>query len=61
MLTTPGHDLLPRIMDGDRMAATMTNAITIVGGLNLVPPMLMWQRRLRHWMLDLWVMTMPVA
>jgi hypothetical protein len=48
LLATVGHDLLPRIMNGNRMAATMTNAITIVWGLNLVALMLMWQRRRRH-------------
>ena len=32
LLATAGHDLLPRIMNGNRMAATMTNAITIVWG-----------------------------
>ncbi|VWD51313.1 histidine kinase [Burkholderia lata] len=61
LLATAGHDLLPRIMNGNRMAATMTNAITIVWGLNLVALMLMWQRRRRHSVLDLWVMTVLVA
>ncbi|MCA7996869.1 sensor histidine kinase [Burkholderia metallica] len=61
LLATAGHDLLPRIMDGNRMAATMTNAITIVWGLNLVALMLMWQRRRRQSVLDLWVMTVLVA
>lgn len=61
LLATAGHDLLPRIMNGNRMAATMTNAITVVWGLNLIALMLMWQRRRRHSVLDLWVMTVLVA
>ncbi|QTO22013.1 sensor histidine kinase [Burkholderia seminalis] len=61
LLATAGHDLLPRIMNGNRMAATMTNAITIVWGLNLVALMLMWRQRRRHSVLDLWVMTVLVA
>ncbi|RQV87196.1 sensor histidine kinase [Burkholderia anthina] len=61
LLATAGHDLLPRIMSGNRMTATMTNAITVVWGLNLVALMLMWRQRRRHSVLDLWVMTVLVA
>ncbi|WP_446900772.1 MASE4 domain-containing protein [Burkholderia sp. YIM B11467] len=61
LLATAGHDLLPRIMNGNRMAATMTNAITVVWGLNLVALMLMWRQRRHHSVLDLWVMTVLVA
>ncbi|AWV03255.1 sensor histidine kinase [Burkholderia sp. JP2-270] len=61
VLATAGHDLLPRIMHGNRMAATMKNAITVVWGLNLVALMLMWRQRRRHSVLDLWVMTVLVA
>ncbi|WP_321947839.1 sensor histidine kinase [Burkholderia cenocepacia] len=61
LLATAGHDLLPRIMSGNRMTATMTNAITVVWGLNLVALMLMWRQRRRHSALDLWVMTVLVA
>ncbi|MGC3023793.1 MASE4 domain-containing protein [Burkholderia sp. DN3021] len=61
VLATAGHDLLPRIMHGNRMAATMTNAITVVWGLNLVALMLMWRQRRHHSVLDLWVMTVLVA
>ncbi|AIO44729.1 MASE4 domain-containing protein [Burkholderia cenocepacia] len=61
LLATTGHDLLPRIMSGNRMTATMTNAITVVWGLNLVALMLMWRQRRRHSVLDLWVMTVLVA
>ncbi|NTX31321.1 sensor histidine kinase [Burkholderia pyrrocinia] len=61
VLATAGHDLLPRIMHGNRMAATMTNAITVVWGLNLIALMLMWRKRRRHSVLDLWVMTVLVA
>ncbi|MBJ9895668.1 sensor histidine kinase [Burkholderia cenocepacia] len=61
LLATAGHDLLPRIMSGNRMTATMTNAITVVWGLNLVALVLMWRQRRRHSVLDLWVMTVLVA
>ncbi|WP_175883843.1 sensor histidine kinase [Burkholderia sp. BCC0044] len=61
LLATAGHDLLPRIMSGNRMTATMTKAITVVWGLNLVALMLMWRQRRRHSVLDLWVMTVLVA
>lgn len=61
VLATAGHDLLPRIMHGNRMAATMTYAITVVWGLNLVALMLMWRQRRHHSVLDLWVMTVLVA
>ncbi|MCU9953222.1 MASE4 domain-containing protein [Burkholderia sp. BKH01] len=61
VLATAGHDLLPRIMHGNRMAANMKNAITVVWGLNLVALMLMWRQRRRHSVLDLWVMTVLVA
>ena len=61
LFATAGHDLLPRIMSGNRMTATMTKAITVVWGLNLVALMLMWRQRCRHSVLDLWVMTVLVA
>lgn len=61
VLATAGHDLLPRIMHGNRMAAPMTYAITVVWGLNLVALMLMWRQRRDHSELDLWVMTVLVA
>ncbi|WP_241300693.1 sensor histidine kinase [Burkholderia stabilis] len=61
LLATAGHDLLPRIMHGNRMAASMTNAITVVWGLNLLALVLMWRQRRRHSVLDLWVMTVLVA
>ncbi|OXI66568.1 sensor histidine kinase [Burkholderia sp. AU28863] len=61
LFATAGHDLLPRIMSGNRMTATMTKAITVVWGLNLVALMLMWRQRRRHSVLDLWVMTVLVA
>jgi len=61
VLATAGHDLLPRIMHGNRMAATMTNAITVVWALNLVALVLMWRQRRHHSVLDLWVMTVLVA
>lgn len=61
LLATAGHALLPHIMSGNRMTSTMTNAITVVWGLNLVALMLMWRQRRRHSVLDLWVMTVLVA
>ncbi|AZQ54684.1 sensor histidine kinase [Burkholderia cenocepacia] len=61
LLATAGHDLLPRIMSGNRMTATMSKAITVVWALNLVALMLMWRQRRRHSVLDLWVMTVLVA
>ncbi|MET3821728.1 two-component system sensor histidine kinase UhpB [Burkholderia sp. PvR073] len=61
LLATAGHDLLPRIMQGNRMAATMTTAITVVWALNLAALVLMWRQRRRHSVLDLWVMIVLVA
>ncbi|CAB3748470.1 histidine kinase [Burkholderia sp. MSh2] len=61
LFATAGHAWLPRIMNGNRMAAPMANAISVVWGLNLIALLLMWQRRRRHSVLDLWVMTVLVA
>lgn len=61
LLATAGHDLLPRIMDGNRMTATMTNAIAVVWGLNLAALVLLWRQRRRHSVLDLWLMIVLVA
>ena len=61
LLATAGHDLLPRIMQGNRMAATMTTAIAVVWALNLAALVLMWRQRRRHSVLDLWVMIVLVA
>ncbi|WP_175689341.1 sensor histidine kinase [Burkholderia anthina] len=61
LLATTGHDLLPRIMQGNRMAATMTVAITTVWGLNLAALVLMWRQRRPHSVLDLWVTIVLVA
>ncbi|AIO36561.1 histidine kinase family protein [Burkholderia cenocepacia] len=61
LLATMGHDLLPHIMRGNRMTATMLNAITVVWMLNLFALVLMWRRRRRHSVLDLWVMTVLIA
>ncbi|RQR25065.1 sensor histidine kinase [Burkholderia sp. Bp9143] len=60
LLATAGHDLLPRIMQGNRMASTMTNAIALVWALNLAALVLTWRQR-RHSVLDLWVMIVLVA
>ncbi len=61
LLATAGHDLLPRIMQGNRMAATMRYAITTVWMLNLAALVLMWRQRRPHSVLDLWVMIVLVA
>ncbi|MBY4870000.1 sensor histidine kinase [Burkholderia sp. Bp9017] len=61
LLATTGHDLLPRIMQGNRMAATMAYAITTVWALNLAALVLMWRQRRPHSVLDLWVTIVLVA
>ncbi|MGS0892019.1 MASE4 domain-containing protein [Burkholderia stagnalis] len=61
LFATTGHDLLPRIMRGNRMADGTTGTIAIVWALNLIPLALMWRQRRRHSVLDLWVMTVLVA
>ncbi|MBR8142643.1 sensor histidine kinase [Burkholderia sp. AU19243] len=61
LLATAGHDLLPRIMQGNRMTPTMTDAIVVVWTLNLGALVLMWRQRRRHSVLDLWVMIVLVA
>lgn len=61
LFTTAGHDYLPRVMRGNRMIEPLQSPVVAVWALNLIALALMWRRRRRHSVLDLWVMIVTVA
>ncbi|RQS67516.1 sensor histidine kinase [Burkholderia sp. Bp8963] len=61
LVATAGSHLLPRIMHGNRTIAPISTTIVTVWVLNLIGLVLMWRRRRRHSVLDLWVMIVMVA
>lgn len=61
VFTTAGHDYLPRVMRGNRMIEPLLSPVVAVWALNVVALALMWRRRRRHSVLDLWVMIVTVA
>lgn len=61
VFTTAGHDYLPRVMHGNWMIKPLLSPVVAVWALNVVALALMWRRRRRHSVLDLWVMIVTVA
>ncbi|WP_376697957.1 sensor histidine kinase [Burkholderia stagnalis] len=61
VFTTAGHAYLPRVMRGNWMIEPLLSPVVAVWALNVVALALMWRRRRRHSVLDLWVMIVTVA
>ncbi|MBN3817566.1 sensor histidine kinase [Paraburkholderia sp. Se-20369] len=61
LFTTAGHAYLPRVMHGNRMIEPLLSPVVAVWVLNLVALGLMWRRRRRQSVLDLWVTIVTVA
>ena len=60
LITTVGHDALPRIMQGNRQASTTAGVVGTTWALSLVALVVLWRRR-PHSVLDLWLMVVVVA
>jgi PAS domain S-box-containing protein len=60
LIATVGHDILPRIMQGNRQTSTTVGVVCTTWALSLVALVVLWRRR-PHSVLDLWLMVVVVA